>query len=385
MALAWVGRLNDVRMKKIKSFLRHVGKVNLQLSLEEQEWTGVTVGLYRTKEVTVGTYLHEWSTSKGKEKKPPEQVHYWNANLMNEIEVETNLYLQHLFEKNKENVAFNMPCLDYDSNGFNKKGVTVLFGGDHGDQHCPISFKINLSTPEERKEGEKRTQLSMSCSVLCKHSMFKGRLRFDGLYHCNANNQTTTTRTGRKSACHYVPPKEQEPLLLFLHGPFLNHSYHYSFPTIRTDATDGEDIVSMTFAHGTTGQPQFGALDLVDDLFQGVPDFELCVNITISSFNELFIGDLALLAMLIGMNNSSGSHCLMCIRKGTNFNCNHNHQLTKRTKATLEYALEQFMLKANNPTHKGPANAPMASTLKDCGISTHKGLWSPYCILVPWV
>jgi hypothetical protein len=32
LALARVGRLNDIRMKKIKSFLRHIGKVNLQLS-----------------------------------------------------------------------------------------------------------------------------------------------------------------------------------------------------------------------------------------------------------------------------------------------------------------------------------------------------------------
>jgi hypothetical protein len=36
VALARVGRLNDSRMKKIKSFLRQVGKVNLQLPDKEQ-------------------------------------------------------------------------------------------------------------------------------------------------------------------------------------------------------------------------------------------------------------------------------------------------------------------------------------------------------------
>jgi hypothetical protein len=45
IALAIVGKLNDSRMKKIKSFLRHVGKVNLQLSLKEQERIDHDVGL----------------------------------------------------------------------------------------------------------------------------------------------------------------------------------------------------------------------------------------------------------------------------------------------------------------------------------------------------
>jgi hypothetical protein len=97
IALARVGRLNDVCMTNIRSFLRHIGKVNLQLSLKEQERIDVAVGLYPTKEITFGSYLHEWSTSKSKEKKAPEQVHYWNSKLSNEIEVETDLYLQHLF------------------------------------------------------------------------------------------------------------------------------------------------------------------------------------------------------------------------------------------------------------------------------------------------
>jgi hypothetical protein len=74
IALARVGRLNDVRMKKIKSFLRQIGKVNLQLSAKEQARIDIDVGLDRTKEATFGSSLHEWSLVKGKEKKPPEQV-----------------------------------------------------------------------------------------------------------------------------------------------------------------------------------------------------------------------------------------------------------------------------------------------------------------------
>jgi hypothetical protein len=117
IALARVGRLNDVRMKKIKSFLRQVGKVNLQMSIKEQERIDIKVGLHRTKDTIYGTYLHEWALAKGKEKKPPEQVHYWNCSLSNEIEAEVDLYLNHLFLENEVDNN-NTPSIDYIAGGF---------------------------------------------------------------------------------------------------------------------------------------------------------------------------------------------------------------------------------------------------------------------------
>jgi hypothetical protein len=45
--------------------------------------------------------LHEWASSKGKEKKPPEQIDYWNAKLSSETEAETDWY------------PFTLPCLDF--------------------------------------------------------------------------------------------------------------------------------------------------------------------------------------------------------------------------------------------------------------------------------
>jgi hypothetical protein len=47
------------------------------------------------------------------------------------------------------------PLIDYKASRFDKAGVTVLFGGDHGDQNCPISCKLNMSPPEQRKELKK--------------------------------------------------------------------------------------------------------------------------------------------------------------------------------------------------------------------------------------
>jgi hypothetical protein len=97
IALARVGRLNDTRMKKIRLLLRTVGKVNLQVSTKEVERLDAQVGLHRTKQTVFGSYGHEWSLTKGKVKKAPEQVYYWNSKLSSEIEAEVDLHLQHLF------------------------------------------------------------------------------------------------------------------------------------------------------------------------------------------------------------------------------------------------------------------------------------------------
>jgi hypothetical protein len=115
---------------------------------------------------------------------------------------------------------------------------------------------------------------------------------------------------------------------------------------------------SMTFAFGDTGtEPQFGSVVLDDPVFADVPFFELGAKVVISSFNELFIGDLAFLAMLIGMNNSSGAHCLMCLSKGADFNCPHADTMAQlRTKASLVECLEKYMLLWSDPSKKGPPN-----------------------------
>jgi hypothetical protein len=101
IALASLGKLSDIRMKKIKSFLHHIGKVNLELSAKEQERIDNEVYLHRTSEATFGTRLYEWSLVKGKEKKAPEQVHYWNSDLSKEVEAEADLHLQYLFASGK--------------------------------------------------------------------------------------------------------------------------------------------------------------------------------------------------------------------------------------------------------------------------------------------
>ena len=76
--------------------------MNLQLFLEDRQRIDVDVGLNRTKDAIFGSYLHEWSLTKGKETKPPEQVYFWNSSLSHEIEAEVDLYIRHVFFERKK-------------------------------------------------------------------------------------------------------------------------------------------------------------------------------------------------------------------------------------------------------------------------------------------
>jgi hypothetical protein len=115
MALARIGRLNDIARTRVWSFLRCVGHIDLKLSLAERQRIDVDVGLYRTKEAIFGSYLHEWSLTKGRETKPPEMVHFWNSKLSNEIEAEVDLYISHLFfeQEKSGDKSVDIPSLDY--------------------------------------------------------------------------------------------------------------------------------------------------------------------------------------------------------------------------------------------------------------------------------
>jgi hypothetical protein len=159
--------------------------------------------------------------------------------------------------------------------------------------------------------------------------------------------------------------------------PSTIHLSTIAFMQQASEDVANHSITKMTFAYGTNNANAnaFGSIVINDPVFMDVPYFELVAKRIVTSFNELFIGDLAFLAMLIGMNNSSGSHCLMCMFKGSQFNCNHN-SLTKQTKESLIECLEEYMLLAAHPTKKAPANVR--------GVN-NSGLWDidPQRIIIP--
>lgn len=138
-----------------------MGKVSIEHTAKELKQIDEQVGLdVSTKEVTFGSTVFEWAQVKGKETKPPEQVHYWNSSLLNEVVAEADLYLAHYFIDYPTRQS--VPTISYEADGM-AEGATVLIGGDHGDKNCPISAKLNLTSPQERK---RRGELNYLCPIV---------------------------------------------------------------------------------------------------------------------------------------------------------------------------------------------------------------------------
>ena len=366
MALGRVAGLNDVRLKKLRSFLRQVAGINIQLAQKEIDRIDIQVGLHRTKEAIFGSHLHQWSQSKGKEKKPPELVHFWNCDLANEIEAVVDLYLRHLLlaaadddaesetQCTIRNAVDGIPSLDYVGDGFVKPGVTLLFGGDHGDRNCPISCKINLSPPTVRKEMK---MLGFQCPLICFASI-----------QCTTDAYDLMDATVMPLVKQQLTSiKESAVVTVYHRKNWMTAFRSYVVPNTIRPATlafsnganvEGQSpMIQLSFAYGNEGDPlAFGSHNIDDPVFQGAQWFELGAKVVITTFNELFIGDLAFLAMLIGMNHSSASHdCLLCLAKASQFNCNHQ-KLTMRTKESLRQCCEEYMLIMLDPKRRTPPN-----------------------------
>jgi hypothetical protein len=358
LALARVGRLNDGRLKKVKSFLKTMGNVNLQMTIPEQQRIDVQVGLHRTNDAIFGKRLHEWSKTKGKEKRAPELVHFWNSQLSNEIEAEVDLYLRHLFMTGMV-PADTIPSIDYVADGFPQPGVTLLFGGDHGDKHCPISCKLNLSPPAVRKE---KRALSYQCPVVCFASIECSTDSY-GLLNSTVMPAVRKELKALESSSVVTVFDVQHPTTKF--RSYVVPSSIRSIGIIQeaVELNNNQPLVAtmkikMTFgfdAEKVGDPPQFGSICIDDPVFIDVKYYDLRTKVTVTTFHHLFIGDLAFLAMVIGMTNSSGAHCLMCTKTKNQFNCNHFSDLKLRTKEELVANLEQYMLEVAKPG-KSPAN-----------------------------
>jgi len=68
---------------------------------------------------------------------------------------------------------------------------------------------------------------------------------------------------------------------------------------------------------------------------------DLRVTPVISNFNDLHVGDLAFLAMLIVISNSFGAHCISIDKKASDFNCDNIGPNDVRTKASLTTCLNR--------------------------------------------
>jgi hypothetical protein len=274
------------------------------------------------------------------------------------------------------NTIYEIPSLDYAGDGFDKAGVTILFGGDHGDKNCPISCKINLSPPTIRKQ---KKNLGYQCPVV----------NFANI-ECSTDSFELLESTIMPIVKQQLTELRKSAMLTVFHRQHLSKTFRsYMVPSSIRSGTiafseqqeQGDNannkFILMSYSFGNNEHEQnYGSIRIDDPVFFNVPFFELGTKLVISSFNELFIGDLAFLAMLIGMNHSSSAHCLMCMLKKSEFNCAHG-DLVLRTKETMEHCLEQYLLLvANRNRRAAPPNYMGVNAV---------GLWDidPQRIIIP--
>jgi hypothetical protein len=235
-------------------------------------------------------------------------------------------------------IVLRLACLDYVGDGFVNPGVTVLFGGDHGDKHCPISCKINLSPLSIQKD---KKQLSYQCpivvfaSVECSKDVYN---LMNSTVIPRIKSQLTELKESSIVTVYHQTNKTK--VFRSYRVPSSIWAGTIGFIESRTEGSD-KVVLQMTFFHGTASS--FGSIDIDNPVFLGVRFFELGAKIVINKFHELFIGNLAFLAMLIGMSHSAGDHCLMCTSKGSKFNCSATG-MTLRTKDSVVECLELYML-----------------------------------------
>jgi len=331
LALGRLTGVNDTQMSKLRSYLKHIGNVDLKLSKKEVERIDRSVGLNElTPRATYNQFTLEWCTTKGtnREKKPPEDCHYWNSDLLVEVASEIDLFLFSMFLDKPG--MMTVPPIDYCAPGFtDKPGIVVLFGGDHGKGACPCCVKLNLTSPQERKE---RNDLNYGCPIIQVASI-----------DCSKDSYELLGNT--------VMPTIKAQLIQLQHSAaFLVCSakepdkYRKAFLLPKTLTPAEFSILNDALSFNVGGQvrtidltPHFDTVLDEDFSFQ-----DLRVMKVVSNFNDLCIGDLAFLAMVIGMNNSAGAHCVHCVKGRSNFCCDPIHPQDMRTKASLRQSLNEY-------------------------------------------
>ena len=158
VALSRILNLNGKQQQQMRSYMNRIG--NVQLSYKQMDLAKIDseVGVHAVEAPVFGVYTHEWALTKSKkhEKRLPEKCHYWNVDLSAQVCAEIDLHIQHKLTMNNSNANHSIEMvIDYMSPGFDSKGIAILFGGDHGDKSCPMSVKMNLASPQQRKEKGK--------------------------------------------------------------------------------------------------------------------------------------------------------------------------------------------------------------------------------------
>ena len=359
-------RINDKQLSKCRSFLHHLGGVELQCSLNDIKRIDHEVGLNENLlDATFGSYTLEWAVIRGdgNQKKLPEVCPYWNADILLEVTAEIDLFYHKLFLEKPDDPFIIMPPIDYRAPGFtDKPGMIVLFGGDHGAGACPCSLKLNFSSPQERKS---RGELNWRCPTIQIASIDCAKDTYELLVNTvmptiksqlielrnSAAFLVYSPRQPRKYCKAFLFPKDLEPNSFTVNNEVLSFQIGGQIRTVNLGAH-----------FNTENDNEFNYR-------------ELRVIKVISHFHDLYVGDLAFLAMAIGMNHSAGSYCIACHRIARQFNCDTTLATDLRTRASLIHCLTEYnrlRLRRDGTEKKSVRNHLGVNTLGLLDIEPHR-------------
>jgi hypothetical protein len=156
LAIASEVRLGDMQLQKLRQYLKLEG-VLLELSHKVIDKIDQEVGIRTETDPIFGEYEH-FEVSK-----EPQVCQFFNTRLDEDICCVIEGHLFKLILSPSDGAAVSeILSLDYCAPS-NEKGITILLGGDHGDRYFPFHAKIHLTSPMERK---KRRNLSYECPIV---------------------------------------------------------------------------------------------------------------------------------------------------------------------------------------------------------------------------
>ena len=285
MAIAGEVGLRSGQLRDLKSLLKTQG-VLLSMPSNELERLNQEVG--NVDENDPVCYAVDYSH----EDANVESVKYSITSLEKELCLEIQKYFQ------TQDTIYE---LDYDNWG--SPGILVLFGGDHGGGRFRFHAKIHLSSPQERKQWG---DLSRGCPLTPMCNLECAKDTHGLLSETVAGPISRDVGMVINSSCY----------LLSNTAKGTEFCKAYLLPVDACKVEICRDRTSFKYSRASTPN-QHTIVPIPEELAGS----GATITKVVSQFHDLYIGDLAFFAVVLGMPGASSSRCLFCNITSANFNC----------------------------------------------------------------
>jgi hypothetical protein len=291
MAIASEIGLKSGQLKDLRSLLKTQG-VKLDMPDKEVERLNREVGNIANNDPMCMSV--DYNHPEGEQ----ESCNFCIIPIEKEICLEVQKYLQSIGEV--RNLDYDPP--DRVIGG--SPGITVLFGGDHGNGKFRFHAKTHLSSPLERK---KRDDLSFGCPLIPMCNL-----------ECRKDTHGLLSKTVMKSVSDGIK-KLLESACIVIHNSIKGTDYCKAILVSANIDKVELGLSGKTFRYTETASPnEWTEIPIPEELFG--PNAR--ATKVVSSFHDLYVGDLAFFALTLGMPGASSGRCLSCNLTSANFNIN---------------------------------------------------------------